>query len=433
MSHLTLKERMKIELDLNTGIKISVIALSLGKSKSTIKREIEKHILITEKNPKGRLKNRCIHRRDCTFQFVCSTCQNPLTKNKLCRYCGKCNDNCQAFEELICPNLSKSPYVCNGCKEFHICVLRKRIYSAEYAQNSYKEKLCSSRQGFAMSETDRAAMSEILRNGMTRQQSVHHINAAHADDFKCCEKTLYNYINKGALATARRPQLPRAPFMKPRKKDQTAHRIDPHCREGRSYENFLEFHGLNPSMEVVEMDSVLGVQGGNVLLTLNFNSCGLMLAFIRERNTSQSVIDIFDELESEFGLSVFRRLFPIILTDNGSEFSNPSRLETSPAKGESRTRIFYCNPYAPAQKAHVENNHINLRNIFHKGAPIPMLESKTMGRALSHLNSMFRAGYGNIPAIEKFEKLYGKEILPKLGIHLIPGDEVTLTPEIIRE
>ena len=45
------------------------------------------------------------------------------------------------------------------------------------------------------------------------------------------------------------------------------------------------------------MDSVEGRKGGKVLLTIHFVNCSLMLAFLREHNDAQSVIDIFNELE----------------------------------------------------------------------------------------------------------------------------------------
>ncbi len=109
-----------------------------------------------------------------------------------------------------------------------------------------------------------------------------------------------------------------------------------------------------------KMDSVPGKVGGKVLLTMNFNHCAFMLAFLRDTNNSQSVIDIFNMLEERLTLEVFRTLFPVILTDNGSEFSNPGLLEESPISGKIRTRIFYCNPYSSWQKGHVENNHHNL-------------------------------------------------------------------------
>ncbi len=51
----------------------------------------------------------------------------------------------------------------------------------------------------------------------------------------------------------------------------------------------------------VEMDSVISRVGGHALLTFMFKSCDFMLAFIRERNTSQSVIDIFNHLYEKLG------------------------------------------------------------------------------------------------------------------------------------
>ena len=71
------------------------------------------------------------------------------------------------------------------------------------------------------------------------------------------------------------------------------------------------------------MDFVIGSKGGKVLLTVYLVNVSLMLGFLREANTSQSVIDVFENLYQKLGGMEFRRLFPVILTDNGSEFSNP--------------------------------------------------------------------------------------------------------------
>ena len=109
-------------------------------------------------------------------------------------------------------------------------------------------------------------------------------------------------------------------------------------------------------MHYAEMDSVVSSGGGKVLLTLIFPDCSFMLAFLRDRNTSQSVIDIFNHLYGLLGPDDFKKLFPVILTDNGSEFSNPRALEFVP-DGSRRTSIFYCNPYSACQKPLVENNH----------------------------------------------------------------------------
>lgn len=73
-----------------------------------------------------------------------------------------------------------------------------------------------------------------------------------------------------------------------------------------------------PDLATVEMDTVVGRRGGKVLLTLKFVQCGFMLAFLRERNDSQSVIDVFARLWTLAEADRFRRLFPVLLTDNGS-------------------------------------------------------------------------------------------------------------------
>ncbi len=83
----------------------------------------------------------------------------------------------------------------------------------------------------------------------------------------------------------------------------------------------------HPGLSLVEMDSLEGRKGGKVLLTLHFTIPQLMLAFIRDANTFQSVIDIINRLYTELGSDMFCRLFQVLLGDNGSEFSNPSAID----------------------------------------------------------------------------------------------------------
>ena len=71
------------------------------------------------------------------------------------------------------------------------------------------------------------------------------------------------------------------------------------------------------------MDSVIGSVGGKCLLTIHFVSCGLMLAFLREANTAQSVTDIFTHLYESLGDALFQKLFPVILTDYAEEKTMP--------------------------------------------------------------------------------------------------------------
>ena len=431
MSHLTLPERVLIENALHARKGLKEIARQVGHSHTTVKREVVKHAQESERGAKGRVTNRCVKRASCTRQFVCGSCLRPQTMRH-CASCARCNSACPEFEELSCERLSRPPYVCNGCTREGVCVLRKRFYVASAAQAEYERTLREAREGFALTSAERRDLAEALADGLRRGQSVHHIVAASPDAFPVCEKSLYTYLHAGALSPLGPLDLPAAPKMRPRRRKGAPHLVDRRCQEGRRREDFEEFCRANPDLPLVEMDSVAGGRGGKVLLTLNFDSCGLMLPFVRQANTSRSVIGVFDHLERTLGLETFRELLPLVLTDNGTEFSNPAALETSPFTGERRTRIFYCRPYAAWQKPHVENNHLNLRKIFPKGEPMDHVTPERAALAACHLNSMLRRSFGNVPAIVRFEQTYGKGILEKLGVRLVPASEVRLTPDLVR-
>ena len=57
------------------------------------------------------------------------------------------------------------------------------------------------------------------------------------------------------------------------------------------------------------MDSVIGAKGGKCLLTIHFVDTSLMLAYLRDANTSKSVIDIFDEIDKMLGKEHFILFF----------------------------------------------------------------------------------------------------------------------------
>ena len=123
----------------------------------------------------------------------------------------------------------------------------------------------------------------------------------------------------------------------------------------------------NPDLPVVEMDTVKGGRNkGKVFLTMIFRRTSFMLIFLMNDGTQDSVIQIFDSLTEILGVSLFKRLFPVILTDNGVEFKNPQALEHT-RTGLSRTRVFFCDPQASWQKPQVENNHRLIRRILPKG------------------------------------------------------------------
>jgi IS30 family transposase len=179
------------------------------------------------------------------------------------------------------------------------------------------------------------------------------------------------------------------------------------------------------------MDTVEGKIVGKVLLTLHFTIPQFMLAFIRDANTSQSVIDIFNRLYMELYPVVFGELFQVLLGDNGSEFSNPTAIELD-TQGILRTRVFYCDPQAPYQKGAAENNHTLIRRIIPKGTSLDCFKQEDIKLMMDHINSYSRPNLGDKTPYEVFASLYGEDILRKMGVELIPPDKVTLLPSLLK-
>jgi len=157
-----------------------------------------------------------------------------------------------------------------------------------------------------------------------------------------------------------------------------------------------------------------------------------MLAFIRDANTSQSVIDKFNGLYSVLGPDDFCKLFQVLLADNGSEFSNPSAIELNP-QGGLKTRVFYCDPQAPYQRAAAENNHSLIRRIIPKGTSLDYFTQEDITLMMNHINSYRRPNLGDKTPYEVFASLYGEDVLKKMGAELIPADKVTLRPSLLKK
>ena len=175
--------------------------------------------------------------------------------------------------------------------------MRKRIYLASDAQGKAEDSVSNARSGILSSEDELLRLNSIISN----------------------------YIDSG-LFDVRNIDLPRKVKYRQRRKE-NEFKVDRGCRNGRTYEDFKKYMEKNKEIPLVQMDSVIGRKGGKVLLTIHFVETSLMLAYIRDVNTAKTVTDVFKELRKKLGDSLYKSLFPVILTDNGSEFSNPKGIE----------------------------------------------------------------------------------------------------------
>lgn len=426
--HLTIENRQMIATMLSSGASFKAIGTALGKDCTTISKEVKAHITSSKVGCPGRAFNNCSHRFGCTKAKLCRNCDKRRSYNH-CASCAACNNHCPDYEADICPLLSKAPYVCNGCKKIKSCTLEKKYYIPQKAQDAYELTLRESRSGLCLNEEEVKNLDALFSPLLMKQQSIHHICANHQDSVMVSESTIYRMIDYN-LFEARNIDLPRKVRFKPRKKKKIF-KVDKSCRIGRSYEDFKKFCASHPDSPVVEMDSVEGKKGGKVLLTIHFTKAECMLAFLRNANDSQSVIDAFERIYLEAGPDVFARLFPVILGDNGSEFSNPSAIEHD-KQGNKRTSIFYCDPSAPFQKGSAERNHEFIRMFIPQGCSFDSFTQQDISLMMNHINSYGRKSLADKSPYEMMQFLYGENILKLLNCERIAPDEVTLNSSIFR-
>lgn len=425
--HLSIEERSTIKAMLDQSASFKAIARILGRDCTTISKEVRSHLIFKKTGCFGRSFNDCANRFNCTLSSLCS---DPSCRFKQCSFCSKCHLYCPDYFKQDCPSLSKPPYVCNGCPDRKKCTLEKHLYSAVAAQQEYELVRSESRSGICLSEAEALQLDDFISPLLKKGQSIHHICASNPSAVMFSEKTLYNYVDAG-IFSARNIDLPRKTVYKPRRSPHDSFKVDKSCRIGRTYQDYLEFLSSWPDCPVVQMDSVEGRKGGKVLLTLHFVKSEFMLAFLRDRNTAASVHEIIERLYWELRPDRFIEIFPVLLGDNGSEFSDPLSLEMD-MEHNPRTRVFYCDPSAPYQKGAAENNHEFIRRILPKGTSFDDLTQADIDLMMNHINSYTRANLGNRSPYEMFRFLYGQGILDALGAALIPANDIILRPELLK-
>lgn len=281
-----------------------------------------------------------------------------------------------------------------------------------------------------MTEGEALRLDKLISPMIENGQSIHHIMLSNRADIMYSERSLYKYLDLG-MFTARNIDLPRKVRFNPASSNHEHLKVDRKCRIGRTFDDYQDYIREHPDAAVVEIDSVIGEPGGKCLLTIHFVKTELMLAFLRDANTAASVTNIFNSLYKKLGFDHFTKLFPVILTDNGSEFSDPASIETD-RDGVIRTRLFYCDPSAPYQKGAAENNHEFIRRVIPKGSSMNELTQKKVDLMMDHINSYKRENLAGKSPYEVFGFLFGDDVLKLLGVKPISPNDIVLRPSLIR-
>ena len=417
--HLTLSDRIFIEKALNDNMSRKAIADHLGKDKSTICKEIKNH---TISEPFTRI----LHHKTSTYD---------CTRIKECGFNTLCSSICGRRIPVPWRRKDSSSGVCNGCSKLHSCKLTKKMYIAEEAHTEYRDTLVDSRIGWDLSYSDAKALADILKPLLKQGQSLDFILRNHPE-IKYCEKTLYNYIEQGALSQfgITNMDLRRKVSRKITKKQSETYkpRQDKKYLKGRTYDDFLEYIKEHPEVSVVEMDTVYNsISDGPFIQTFQFVDQHFMKGIFHDTKTADDMYEGVKLIYDQLGKKNFKKLVQVILTDRGSEFTCADKIE---ALG---CRVFYCDPMCSWQKPHVENNHVLLRYICPKEKDLRKIgldSQEKLDLVFSHINSYGRESLSGRSPYETFEFFHpDSDILDRLNIKKVAPDDIVLKPELLKK
>lgn len=417
MTHLTLEHREIIEESLKEKMSFTDIANLLGYHRTSISAEVKNRRSSGNQNLYGTNFVYCELEKECS-NFIGIGCRKK----------------CSNFKPKQCPILNKPPYVCNGCSKKNGCRYNKFYYRANDAQKDYESLLKEAREGIRLTQEEIQQINEIICPLIKKQnQSVNQVYINHPDILYFSKNEFYNLINNGYL-DIKNMDLPRKVKYKPRKNSEPRRtREQAKIRVNRTFNDYEYYVEKHKNYEIVQMDTVEGTKGGKVFLTILFVNYNFMLIYLLDTQTKEQVTNKLNDIKLILGEEKFKKLIPIILTDNGKEFYDVDGIEMNISKQAKITRVFYCDPSASYQKGAIEKNHEYIRYILPKGQTFDQLTQEDCNIIMSHINSVPRESLKNKTPYQAIQNILTEEELLKLGVSKIEPDDVTLNKSILKK
>lgn len=399
-ARLTKHERQTIERMLDRGKSAREIAGEIGRAPSTVASEVARHRFVT--SPRARR-----------------------------------GEPAPGADELsaACPRLGVWPRCCNGCKRRRAygCSRKPHVfYDARLAQRAADETLSASRRGIDETEPSAALKLDAIREGLGRGLSPEQI-AATRPELGLSASTIYRWVDAG-YAEMTNLDLRRKVGYRPRRR--SAPRAGAPKDQRRSYEAFSAL-GEDERAGAWEMDTVEGASADSArLLTLFHRPTAFQLALLIADGTCASVLGALGLVRDALGEAGARRVFRLVLTDNGSEFSDADALAGALGEDGGETRLFYCDARRADQKGACEKNHVELRKLLPKGRGLRFdrLTAADCSLVMSQVNSEPRGRLAwRTPAEMLVAALGddGRALLEAFGIERVDASGLDLTPACV--
>jgi IS30 family transposase len=334
------------------------------------------------------------------------------------------------LDDRPCPLLLKPPFVRNPCKKrWSNCAFQKQLYIAKDAHAEYSALLREAREGIPLNKEAFWDSDSIIAKGIKNGQRLYHIMESNNIAFS--KSSAYRHLHRGYLSVSKMafPRVVKFKARKQRRLDSVPRAV----REGRSYADFLAFVEEREIPSWVEMDTVIGRVGGKVIMTFDFTFCNFMFGLLLDNKTAAEAafkIRMLKEMLRGGGFR-FGDVMPLLLTDNGGEFSNAFAF-TDDLDGKPESNMFFCDPYQSSQKSRVEKNHTLFRDIVPGGDSFDDFTQETVNLIFSHVNGVKRKVLNGKTPYEVFCFMFDENCASLLGITAIPANEVVQSPKLLK-
>ena len=376
---LTIEDRMVIQTCIHQGMNITEIASRIGVNKSTISREINKYSYIKNGN------------------------------------------------DLSCSK-RKAGGTCNKCKTVGYCKRRKRYYDFALAEEKSKNLRSTSRSHTSLNEEILKQIDEIVKDGVRRGQSLHHIYVSNPElKSFCCERTIRRLCYRGLLSIKPYELRRYVTYKHSYKKTKEEMRLsDIRVLIGRTYKDFKKTTANHKKYNVVQYDSLIGKKDDKqAILTITFPKYAFQFGLLIKKSSPGDVICKIKVLFKHLGTELTKKIFPINLADNGVEFSYFNQIEID-NNGEKICSTYFTNPYKATDKAECERLHELVRYFLPKGKSLDSLNQKQVNEIFSNINSYIRKSKNDKTPYDMVSKKFGKAFLDTIGIRRIPNKLVVL-------
>ena len=410
---LTVDDRINLQACIAKNISQSETCKIIKKNRSTVYRELKNYSNIRDGI------HSCHHCQKKDFCEENGVVTANMPKNQPC------------FVPIFCHFLCKYPFVCNNCENKKKCNREKRFYDCINAENRSLKNRIGTRKNKRISKDNIEILNSIISPLVFKGQSLHHIYETNEKLKKiCCERTirrlLYDrYFDAKPFDLIRYSRFRHtSPYLV--HDDRSVKNIERLYK--RTFTDLKKYLHNHKDARVVQFDSVIGKRDDKyAILTITFPKEKFQFGLKILKSDPDSVYGCLDSLFRKLGYKNTKKIFPILLADNGIEFTTFHNLE------KFNIKVFFTNPYRSTDKAECERNHELIRYIIPKHKSLDNLSQEDINLMFSNINCYIRESIENKTPFELIKESFGQDFLNLIGIKYVYPNDVTLKPSIFKK